>query len=138
MSQRSRSRKSSGLNKREREGGIEPREGKQGFNIVHFVVNSHREPAALKNPFLAPSSFPWPGGFRAKSASRVSGLPTPAERPERTEPVGGSVTAASEKWALKCVSGLGGKQLQSGGGRERLKSPGCMEGKREREGEERL
>ena len=79
----SRSRKSSGLNKREREGGKRGesnRERKQGFNILHFVVNSHREPAPLKNPFPAPIGAG--GGFRAKSACRVCGLPRPAERPK--------------------------------------------------------
>ena len=33
-------------------------------------------------------------------------------------PVGGSVTAASEKWALKCVSGLLGREAARERGRE--------------------
>ena len=62
-------------------------------------------------------------------------------------PVGGSVTAASEKWALKCVSGLGGREGRkgrSGQGRGRDEESqvpwvGRVERKRERKGrKERL
>ena len=59
-------------------------------------------------------------------------------------PVGGSVTAASEKWALKCVSGLvGGREGRGGAARaeeegtKSLESPGWVEWRgreREREG----
>ena len=61
-------------------------------------------------------------------------------------PVGGSVTAASEKWALKCVSGLGGREGRkgrSGQGRGRRDEEsqvpwvGRVERKREREREGR-
>ena len=56
-------------------------------------------------------------------------------------PVGGSVTAASEKWALKCVSGLLGWEAarergREEGGRKSLKSHGwvvCVWRRREEE-----
>ena len=71
--------------------------------------------------------------------------PALAGRAARTNggsaPVGGSVTAASEKWALKCVSGLGGREGRkgrSGQGRGRDEESqvpwvGRVERKRERE-----
>ena len=71
-----------------------------------------------------------------RAAQRVGG-----GREGPRAPVGGSVTAASEKWALKCVSGLvGGREGRGGAARaeeegtKSLKSPGWVEWRgRERE-----